>query len=133
MSSPADIPLFNFKHLGLEDPPFYGAVEPLYKEGDPASKRPQETPFFNSIQFKLWQDDELVQYNQLIDVLVKWRNRGWAEFTETSEWIESKENWISWIKYYTILQVPAEEMHLHLYEMNIMRMPIPETTTQGAS
>lgn len=121
--SPSEVSLFNFKPQGLVDPPFFGSVAPVYKESDSPDKKPQETPFFNSRQFCLWKDGELAQYNQLVDVLVKWRDRGWCEFTEVSEWVESKENWTSWIKYYALLQVPAEEMHLYLYEMDIMRMP----------
>jgi len=120
--SPADVPLFSFKHQNLSDPPFFGSVSPIVKENDGQDKRPQETPFFNSRQFCLWKEGELAQYNQLVDVLVKWRDRGWCEFTEVTEWVEAKENWTSWIKYYALLQIPAEEMHLYLYEMDIMRI-----------
>jgi hypothetical protein len=114
----------NFKHLNLTDPPFFGGVMPLYKESDPPEMKPQDTPFFNSKQFKLWEINELEEYNKLVDVLIKWRDRGWCEFTETSEWVPAKENWTSWIKYYALLQIPAEEMPEHLYEMNILRMPV---------
>ena len=123
MSTAANNPSFNFKHMNLNDPPFFGSVEPVYKESDAPEAKPQETPFFNSRQFCCWNIDELEQYNKLVDVLVKWRDRGWCEFTEVSEWVETKSNWLSWIKYYALLQVPAEEMHLYLYEMDIMRMP----------
>ena len=130
MTAPADIPLFNVKHLGLSDPPFLGSVTPIYTAGDKPEVLPQETPFFNSRQFRLWNDGDLEEYNKLVDVLVKWRDRGWCEFTEVSEWVESKENWTSWIKYYTLLQVPAEDMHLYLYEMNIMRININGNSTK---
>lgn len=119
---------FNFKHIGLTDPPFMGKVAPIYKDTDPEQAKPQETPFFNSKQFKLWVPVELQEYNQLVDVLVKWRDRGWCEFNETTEWIPDQQNWISWIKYFALIQVPAEEMHLYLYEMNLMRMPITPPT-----
>ena len=123
-----ETPLFNFKHVNLSDPPFFGSVAPIYKDSDTQDTKSQETPFFNSRQFCIWKEEDLEQYNQLVDVLVKWRDRGWCEFTEVSEWVAQKENWVSWIKYYALLQVPAEEMHLYLYEMNIMRVPTPTVT-----
>jgi len=128
--SPADVPLFSFKHQNLSDPPFFGSVSPIVKENDGQDKRPQETPFFNSRQFCLWKEGELTQYNQLVDVLVKWKDRGWCDFTEVAEWVEAKENWTSWVKYYALLQIPAEEMHLYLYEMDIMRININVTSTK---
>ena len=129
---PESAPIFNFKHVGLSDPPFFGSVSPVYKDGDPEDTKSQETPFFNSRQFCCWVPAEFDQYNQLVDVLVKWRDRGWCQFTEVTEWVVAKENWISWIKYYALLQVPAEEIHLYLYEMNIMRMPTVIDTNTGS-
>ena len=123
MMSPSDVPLFNFKPQGLADPPFFGSTAPIYKESDTPDQRPQETPFFNSRQFCLWKEEDLSHYNKLVDVLVKWRDRGWCEFTEVSEWVDTKENWISWVKYYALLQVPAEEMHLYLYEIDLLQTP----------
>lgn len=122
---PADVQLFNLKHLNLNDPPFFGSTVPLYKTSDKPEDKPQETPFFNSCQFCLWEPDSLQDYNKLVDVLIKWRDRGWCEFTESTEWVSEKSNWLAWVRYYALLQVPAEEMHLYLYEMDIMRMPIP--------
>lgn len=114
---------FTFKHTDLEDPPFFGSEVPIYKDSDKPAAKPQETPFFNSRQFHIWDAAQLEEYNKLINVLIKWRDKGWCEFTETAEWIPSKENWVSWVKYYTVLQIPAEDMHLHLYEIDIMRIP----------
>jgi hypothetical protein len=123
----------NFRHLGITDPPFYGATAPIYKDSDPLSAKPQDTPFFNSVQFKLWESDELKNYNKLIDVLIKWRDRGWCEFSEITEWITDKQNWITWIKYAVLIQVPAEELQNYLYEMNILNMPMVETNNQESS
>lgn len=117
----------NFKHLGLNDPPFYGSTVPIYKDSDPLSVKPQDTPFFNSVQFKLWESNQLEAYNKLIDVLVKWRDRGWCEFSEITEWIADKQNWITWIKYAALIQVPAEELQNYLYEMNILNMSMQES------
>lgn len=119
----------NFRHLGLNDPPFFGSTTPIYKDSDPLSAKPQDTPFFNSVQFKLWESEQLAGYNKLIDVLVKWRDRGWCEFTEITEWIAEKQNWITWIKYAALIQVPAEELQNYLYEMNILNMPMQESNT----
>jgi len=113
----------NLKHLGNEDPPFYGVNAPIYKESDPFYTKPQDTPFFNSVQFKLWDEGVLEQYNKLLNVLVKWRDRGWCDFNEITEWIETKQNWIVWIRYSALIQVPAEELHYYLYEMNILDIP----------
>lgn len=115
----------NFKHLGIESPPFYGATAPIYKDSDPYHTKPQDTPFFNSVQFKLWNDGELEAYNKLINVLVKWRDRGWCDFNEVTEWIADKQNWIAWIKYSALIQVPAEELHHYLYELNILNITLP--------
>jgi hypothetical protein len=114
----------NFKHLGIVDPPFLGHSAPIYKDSDPLAARAQDTPFFNSVQFRLWNEGELTNYNKLIDVLVKWRDRGWCEFNEVTEWIAENQNWIAWIKYSALIQVPAEELHHYLYEMNILNMPM---------
>lgn len=119
----------NFRHLGLNDPPFYGHTTPIYKDSDPLTSKPQDTPFFNSVQFRLWEPDQLEAYNKLIDVLVKWRDRGWCEFNEITEWIADKQNWITWIKYAALIQVPAEELQNYLYEMNILNMPMQENLT----
>lgn len=117
----------NFRHLGITDPPFFGTKAPIYKESDPASARAQDTPFFNSVQFRLWDEEQLSAYNKLIDVLVKWRDRGWCDFNEVTEWVSEKQNWISWVKYSALIQVPAEELHFYLYEMNILNMPMQQT------
>lgn len=114
---------FSFKHLGITDPPFYGATQPIYKNTDPEGSKAQDTPFFNSKQFKLWAPEALTEYNKLIDVLVKWRDRGWCEFSETVEWVAPEQNWITWVRYFAVIQVPAEELHLHLYDMDILQMP----------
>lgn len=121
----------SFRHLGITDPPFFGSKVPIYKESDPVSVRAQDTPFFNSVQFRLWDDGQLAAYNKLIDVLVKWQDRGWCNFNEVTEWIADKQNWISWIKYSAIIQVPAEELHLYLYEMNILNMPMQMNEDQS--
>ena len=104
----------NFQHIGIDEPPLLGKKFPVIKDGDPESARPQFTPFFKSKQFRLWNDEELAEYNGLIDSLMKWRDRGWCEFNEQSEWIKEKENWMSWIKWYTVMQVPASEVTDHL-------------------
>lgn len=121
MMNSSEVPYL--KHLGIEDPPFYGATAPIYKESDPYHTKPQDTPFFNSVQFRLWNDGDLDAYNKLINVLVKWRDRGWSDFNEVTEWIADKQNWIVWIKYSALIQVPAEELHHYLYEFNILNMP----------
>lgn len=126
-----DLP--NFRHLGITDPPFYGYNTPIYKESDPAYVKPQDTPFFNSVQFKLWESDQLDAYNKLIDVLVKWKDRGWCDFNETIEWIADKQNWLAWVKYSALIQVPAEELKYYLYEINILNIPMQELPTETAN
>tara|TARA_Y100000004_G_C8710449_1_gene325660 strand:- start:39 stop:428 length:390 start_codon:yes stop_codon:yes gene_type:complete len=103
-----------FQHVGIDEPPLLGKSFPVIKDGDPESGRPQLTPFFNSRQFKLWEEKDLQDFNHLVDCLMKWRDRGWCEFTEQSEWIKEKENWMSWIKWYTVMQVPAAEVTSHM-------------------
>lgn len=84
---------------------------------------PQEMPFFRSRQFRLWNSAELAEYNKLNDVLIKWHRNGWCQFSEDSEFVPAKENWISWIKYFVTLTIPAEEMHLYLYDLDTMNIP----------
>jgi len=103
-----------FKHVGIDEPPLMGKEFPLMKDSDPESSRPQYTPFFSSRQFCLWEETDLDGYNQLIDALMKWRDRGWCEFSEEAKWVETHQNWVSWIKWYTIMQVPATEVSDHL-------------------
>tara|TARA_Y100000310_G_C20218924_1_gene594843 strand:+ start:217 stop:606 length:390 start_codon:yes stop_codon:yes gene_type:complete len=102
------------KHVGIEDPPLLGKEFPLVKDSDPESTKPQHTPFFSSRQFQLWEDTSLAEYNQLIDALMKWRDRGWCEFSEELKWVEAHQNWVTWIKWYTVMQVPAAEVSEHL-------------------
>jgi len=110
----SESPQATFKHVGINDPPLLGKEFPLLKEGDPESSKPQYTPFFNSRQFSLWDDAELANYNSLIDALMKWRDRGWCEFSEELKWVEAHKNWVTWIKWYTVMQVPAAEVPEHL-------------------
>ena len=100
-----------------------GGVVPIIKPTDPPEAQPQEMPFFRSRQFRLWNSEDLEEYNKLNDVLVKWQNRGWCQFTEESEFVPAKENWISWIKYFVLLTISAQEMHLYLYDLDTMRIP----------
>ena len=102
------------KHVGIDDPPLLGKEFPLVKDSDPESSKPQLTPFFSSRQFSLWDGDSLSEYNKLIDALMKWRERGWCEFTEDTKWVEEHQNWATWIKWYTVMQVPAAEISDHL-------------------
>ena len=110
----ADPTQATFKHVGIDDPPLLGKEFPLIKDSDPESVKPQLTPFFSSRQFKLWDPSSLSDYNQLIDALMKWRDRGWCEFSEETKWVEEHQNWATWIKWYTIMQVPATEIADHL-------------------
>ena len=87
-----------FKHVGIDDPPLLGKKFPLLKDTDSEASRPQFTPFFSSRQFQLWDEKSLSQYNGLVDALMKWRDRGWCEFTEELKWVEEHQNWVSWIK-----------------------------------
>ena len=103
-----------FKQVGIDDPPLLGKEFPLVKDSDPESSKPQLTPFFSSRQFQLWQPDSLNDYNTLIDALMKWRDRGWCEFSEEVKWVQEHQNWATWIKWYTIMQVPAVEVTDHL-------------------
>jgi hypothetical protein len=120
---PADVFLGGFTPSVGGNPPFLGAVRPITKPTDPPEAMPQEMPFFRSRQFRLWNSDELDEFNKLNDVLVKWQNKGWCQFSEESEFVPTKENWISWIKYYVLLTIPAEEMHLYLYDLDTMNIP----------
>ena len=99
-----------FKNVGISEPPLLGKDFPLLKDTDPEDSRPQLTPFFRSRQFKLWDEDALEDYNVLVDSLMKWRDRGWAEFTEDKEWVSEQQNWMSWVKWYTVMQVPPSEI-----------------------
>ena len=99
-----------FQNVGILEPPLLGKNFPIVKDTDPEDTRPQLTPFFSSKQFMLWDPADLLGYNTLIDALMKWRDRGWAEFTEDKEWVPEERNWISWVKWYTIMQVPADEI-----------------------
>jgi hypothetical protein len=43
-------------------------------------------------------------------------------FTEESEFVPAKENWISWIKYFVLLTIPAEELPQYLGDLDTMRI-----------
>jgi hypothetical protein len=118
---PASIMLGSFSQLG-DGAPFMGSVRPIIKPTDPPQSLPQEIPFFRSRQFRLWNEEDLQEYNKLNDVLVKWQSRGWCQFTEESEFIPAKENWISWIKYAVNLTIPAEELPQYLGDLDTMRI-----------
>jgi hypothetical protein len=113
--------LGGFSQLG-DGAPFMGSVRPIIKPTDPPQSLPQEIPFFRSRQFRLWNEEDLEEYNKLNDVLVKWQSRGWCQFTEESEFIPAKENWISWIKYAVNLTIPAEELPQYLGDLDTMRI-----------
>ncbi len=116
-----------FKNVGTLDPPLLGKNFPLLKDTDPEQDRPQLTPFFRSKQFKLWEDNQLEEYNVLIDSLMKWRDRGWAEFSEDTQWVSEFQNWISWLKWYTVMQIPADEVAGRLNKVILHPDLIPES------
>lgn len=103
-----------FSFNGIVEPPVLARQIPILKDEDPYYKRPQLTPFFNSQQFKLWDDGELERYNQLMNVLMKWAQFGWCMYDVKEEFNKGHQNWFVWVQWISQAQVPVEEIEAFL-------------------
>jgi hypothetical protein len=99
-----------FSISGTVEPPVLAKQVPVLKDSDPHTKRPQLMPFFNSQQFKLWDEGELERYNQLMNILLKWTQLGWCSLNTESSFNKEHQNWLVWVQWASQVQVPAEEI-----------------------
>lgn len=99
-----------FRFSGIVEPPVLANRLPILKEEDPDYKRPQEVPFFNSEQFKLWEPEALDRYNQLINILSKWNQLGWGQYFVSEKFLEEHQNWVVWVQWINLAIVPVEEI-----------------------